>query len=144
MHKRITFQISPIWCLPKHPFQQANKSMTHLGIIYCTPNKTNVRDHNSLAISKFKGKWSTGSPLFLHLQHHSMTVMFLPRKLSILRIFPKTVVHVKEATLAGTLILTDAFPRERLLNSSIWYRRIFPRITSSLLASSKSCLQHPF
>ena len=44
------------------PVQQAKTSRTVLGITQHTPNKHKISDHESLATSQFRKRWSTNFP----------------------------------------------------------------------------------
>jgi hypothetical protein len=52
------------------------------------------------------------SPQVLHIQHCSITIIFLLRKLSKIKIFPRIAVHKNNATLGGTLTFQILFQGE--------------------------------
>ena len=89
-------------CLPNFPCQEANTSLTLYGITQCIPNKQKTIDHNSYAIGQWRRRWSTNSPHFLHIKHHSTTAICLFQRLSVVKILPKAAVQEKNATLGGT------------------------------------------
>jgi hypothetical protein len=101
------FHIRAFQSLSKYPFQQAKSFTTQLGITYTNLTRltivfhraltyTNLTRltivfHRALVISQCSKRWSTDSPLFLHIQHQStiMTCCFL--RLSMIKIFPKVI-----------------------------------------------------
>ena len=99
-------QISMIAIMARQP---AHKSNTRQGITQCTPNKPNTIDHNSQARGQCSNKWSTLSPLCLHIQHRSTRIRCHFCKLSIVKSLPKAVVHEKKATLGGILAFQILF-----------------------------------
>jgi succinate dehydrogenase hydrophobic anchor subunit len=50
-------------------------------------------------------------PLLLHTQHHSKIQIFLFQRLSIVRIFPLAIVHLKKASFVGAFTLQILFHR---------------------------------
>lgn len=86
------------------PFQLPNKSLTLQGITQATPNNWISALHNFVATSQWMRKWSINSPHFLHIQHNSITIIFIFRKSFKVKVFPKATVHTKNTTLEGTLL----------------------------------------
>ena len=97
MHKGIAFQMLPFWCLANCPFQLPSRSTTLLGITHLNPNKQSTKDHSSPTIPQCNKRWPTDSSFCLHVQHQSTIIMLHLRKLSIVRIFPRTAVHPKRS-----------------------------------------------
>jgi hypothetical protein len=91
----ITFQIMLKSFWHSLPFQHAKSSTTHLGITHSTPNIWKTKFYNSFTISQWR-RQSSVFPLFLHIQHQSITMMWRLQRLSIVRIFPKDVIHLKK------------------------------------------------
>lgn len=56
--------------------------------------------HRAMATSQWSNKWSIVSPLFLHIQHQSITIVW-HFQFSMVRIFPNVAVHMKSSTLAS-------------------------------------------
>jgi hypothetical protein len=85
------FHIRAFQSLSKYPFQQAKSFTTQLGITYTNLTRLTIVFHRALVISQCSKRWSTDSPLFLHIQHQStiMTCCFL--RLSMIKIVPKLI-----------------------------------------------------
>ena len=105
----IIFQIMIELCLPLIPSQLQNRSFTVRGMTQWTPNKPKTRDQRSKATEQWRNRWSTLSPLLLHIQHHSWIMRPRFRRLSIVRTFPKVAVHDRKATRGGTLTFHIGF-----------------------------------
>ena len=108
----IIFQIEAASPLPNLPAQQANKSSTPLGITQQTPNSAKTISQRSRVIGQCKRRWLTDSPPDFHMQHQSKMSTFLFLRLSMVRILPSAAVHVKNATLVGTLTFQMLFHRK--------------------------------
>jgi len=94
----IAAQWGPLNC----PFQEAKRSTTRLSITQCNPKRLKIEFHKAPAISQCK-RWSTDSPLILHMRHPSNTMICRFPKLSIVRIFPNTADQAKNTIRNGTL-----------------------------------------
>ena len=105
----IIFQIKIELCLPLFPNKLQKRSSTVWGITHWTPNIPNTRDQRSIATEQCRKRWSTLSPLRLHIQHQSWIMKPRFRKLSIVRTFPKVAVQDKNATRGGTLAFQTSF-----------------------------------
>jgi hypothetical protein len=91
--------------LPNCPIQLPNKSFTLRGITQTTEKSTLWQPHN-------EGVNYPYSPQILHKQHHSITIIFIFRKLSKVKIFPKAAIHTKKTTLGGALTFKILFQRK--------------------------------
>ena len=96
------------WSL-RRPCHPAQRSSTWQGITQCTPNKPKIIDHSSQAMEQCNNRWSTLSPLCLHIQHQSTIIRFHFHKLSMVKSLPKAAVQEKKATLGGTLAFQIIF-----------------------------------
>ena len=105
----IAIQIAEFRCLPNFPCQQANRSTTVFDITQWMPNRVNTIDHKSKSIEQWMKRWSIDSPFILHIQHQSKIKICRFLRLSIVKIFPKAVVHTKKATLEETLDFQTVF-----------------------------------
>ena len=54
------------WCPSQH-CQQARSPTIDYGITQLTPNKPKTVDHKSIATGQWRKRWSTNSPLHLHI-----------------------------------------------------------------------------
>lgn len=86
-----------------------NTSMTLCSITQRILNKLNTKDHNSYAIGQWRRRRSTDSPHRLHIQHKSITMILLFRRLSINNILPNAADQEKNATLGGTVACHTIF-----------------------------------
>ena len=59
--------IYPFQWRPKLPCQHARSPITDCGITQLTPNKPNTVAHRSIATGQWRKRWSTDSPLHLHM-----------------------------------------------------------------------------
>ena len=73
---------------PSCPSQPLKSSSTVQGITHWIPNMLNTKAQRSEAMEQCKNKWSTLSPLRLHIQHHSWRIRPRLRRLSMVRTFP--------------------------------------------------------
>ena len=61
-------QTSLLLRAPIKPLHDSNKAMTEYGMTQVIPTKQKRRSHNSLANGQWR-RWSTDSPLHLHIEH---------------------------------------------------------------------------
>jgi hypothetical protein len=80
------------------------RSLTRQGMTYTKPNKPKIEIHKALAILQWSRRWSMVSPLFLHMQYQSITVIFHFLKLFKVMILPKATDQAKKATFKGALL----------------------------------------
>ena len=92
-------QITPLRWWPNFLSQHVRNSTTIFGIAQYIPNMVNTIDHNSKTVGQCNKRWSTNSPLLLHIQHQSRILL---HKLSIVKIVPKAAIQTKNATLEAT------------------------------------------
>jgi hypothetical protein len=97
LHTTITERV-PTW-----PLQQTNRSITLSGITHVTSKRVKSPLHKSHATSQWRRKWSIDSLLLLHIHYHPTTINPLFRRLSKVRILPRTTVQKKKLTLRCTL-----------------------------------------
>ena len=59
--------IKPFRWRPKLPYQHPNSPKTVCSITQDSPNKPKTIDHRSIATRQWRKRWSTNSPLLLHM-----------------------------------------------------------------------------
>jgi hypothetical protein len=124
------FQIQALLGLPDF-YQQANKSITLLGITQDIPKRVKMLFHIVEATSQWRRRWFTDSPSLLHKKHLSTMMICLFLRLSTIRILPKAAAYnAKKANKSITLLsITQDIPkREKMLfhrvgATSQWRRR---------------------
>jgi hypothetical protein len=94
--------------------QQANKSITLLGITQDIPNRVKTWIHRVEATSQWRRRWSTVFPSLLHKQHLSTMMIFLFLRLSTVSILPRVANHEKKAALRGAWVRHTLFQGKRL------------------------------
>ena len=99
-HKRqegIIFHTVVLWLLPNNPLQQANKSITCLGITQDSPTQLKIVFHKAKATSQsqWRRKWSTLLSL-LHIQHQLITMIYCFLRLFMVRIFLRAANQAKK------------------------------------------------
>ena len=138
----IIFQTKRELCCPLCLSQVQNRSITVQGITQCTPNIPNTMDHSSIATEQCRNRWSTLSPLRLHIQHHSWIMRPRFRRLSIVRTFPKVTVQDKKATRGGTLTFQMGFQGNDIEEGSwLCALRLEPQLSTFIFFKSISKLR---
>ena len=102
------FQISEL-CFPSQWYQQNSKSTTKPGMTQLIPNSYSIYIHKEWAIGQKSNRWSTDSALQQHIQQWFAKGRPRSIRLSRVRIWPWAVVHMKKATLLGTLTFQMPF-----------------------------------
>jgi hypothetical protein len=125
------FHIVVFWRLRNCPFQQAKKSTTRLDMTQANPTRLKMEFQRALTISQWSKRWSTNSPLFLHIQHQSTTVTCRFLRLSIMRIFPKAANKAKNKILEWALFLQILFQGKGVLSCGA--RALYKDLTSNNL-----------
>jgi len=107
------FQTAALLGLPDF-HQQANKSITLLGITQDIPNRVKTWVHRVEATSQWRRRWSTVSPSLLHKQHLSTMTILLFLRLSTVSILPRAADHEKKAALEGAWVRHTLFQGKQL------------------------------
>jgi len=107
------FQTAALLGLPDF-HQQANKSITLLGITQDIPNRVKTWVHRVEATSQWRRRWSTVSPSLLHKQHLSTMMILLFLRLSTVSILPRAADHEKKAALEGAWVRHTLFQGKQL------------------------------
>ena len=104
MHNETKFQI---WdeCFPSQFHQPKSKSGIDLGITQDKPKVVKTKLYNQYAVSQWRSKWSTVSPLWRHIMHQSTNSNLLHLKLSPIRILFQATHQTKKETRLGALTL---------------------------------------
>ena len=90
-----SLSITMVSDLPNLQDQHEKRSTTSLGITHWTPNKIKTIFQSSWATLQYMSRWLTNSPPNLHMQHQSIIITLLFRRLSMVRILPKAGVQLK-------------------------------------------------
>ena len=101
-HIGIKFQMWE-WCLPNQLYHLNNKSTTCLGRTQWMRKETKTKFQSFWAALQCNNKWSTISPSQRHIQYHPAIVCPHRIRLSQVKMRPKAVVQIKNATLGGAL-----------------------------------------
>ena len=102
------FQISEL-CFPSQWYQQNNKPATEPGMTHSIPNNRSIWVHKEWAIGQRSNRWFTDSSLQQHIQQRFTKGRPRSIRLSKVRIWPWAAVHIKNATLLGTLTFQMPF-----------------------------------
>ena len=76
-HKRSCRLKTLLLCLPYNLFQQGKISVTLCNITQCNPKTKKIKVHKLWATGQWSKRWSTYSPLSLHMQHQLTSILFI-------------------------------------------------------------------
>lgn len=71
------FHSTALWRLPRIPLQQVKRPITHFGMTQANPMRLKKVFHKAIAISQWNKRWSTKSPLLLHIQHQLKNITLM-------------------------------------------------------------------
>jgi hypothetical protein len=106
-------QIAALLGLPDF-HQQANKSITLLGITQYIPKRVKMLFHKAEATSQWRRRWFTDFSSLLNKQHLSIMMICLCLRLSTVRILHRATDHAKKAALEGAWVRHTLFQGKHL------------------------------
>jgi hypothetical protein len=106
------FQIAAL-SLPE-VYQQANRSITLLGITQDKPKWVKRALHRAEATSQWRRRWSIDFPFLLHMHHLSTIITCLFLRLFKVRILSRAADYAEKAALEGAWIYHTLFQGKRL------------------------------